>query len=1139
MKKINVLLLVLLLLAFAGIAAAQTETGQVTGKVLDPSGAVVPNAKLSLKSLSTNLVRSTVSNDAGIYLFPNVLPGDYELTAEAAGFSKFSQVVSVTVGARVAADVRMVIGKTETTVQVTEAVGMINTETQTLATVITSRQVLELPTLTRNPYDLVAISGNVTEDAAYGRGAGFTINGLRSASTNILLDGAANNDEFSASVGMSVPLDSVQEFSVLTNNFTAEFGRAAGGVVNVATRGGTRDFHGTVYEFNRVSRLASNTPDNNANEISKPVFTRNQFGFSLGGPVFIPEEFNKNRDKLFFFTNAEWFRIRSSAPTIVYIPTPQLIAASAQNTRDFFGKLGKEKPGLVKYNTLTKSELLARGVDICAGAAAGGPCQLLPASTPVFQRVQYVNPADAGGGDPRNEVQVVGRIDYNISSATQLYGRYAIQDANIFNGSVSQSPYAGYDTGTKIRNQSFVLSVVHTLSPTLVSQSKAVFNRFLNSQPLGEAPISPGLYFNPNTAQSLLGNRVALPGYLPYSPGQGIPFGGPQNFVQLYQDMNWTKGKHQLRFGGSYNYLRDNRSFGAYFPPIAALNTSSSWGRAFDNLLSGQIARFNGAMYPQGKYPCDSLSAPTPACTLTLPVGPPDFTRSNRYHEFAFYIQDAYRVAPRLTLNLGLRWEYFGVQHNKDPKKDSNFYDGNGSNIWQQIRNGDVFLAPDSPVGGLWKKHWRNFGPRVGFAWDLFGDGKTSLRGGYGISYERNFGNVTFNVIQNPPNYAVVALTAGVDIPSMAITTDPYGPLAGSTGTKPLPPTSLRNVDANIKQAYAQLWSASLERELAKGVVAAVDYSASRGTNLYGLSNYNMVGAGNVFLGDPCAKGDPTSCTARLKKTRYTNINRRDSQASSQYHAMNFRLNVENIADSGVTLTSNWTWGHVIDNLSSTFSESNNNGINLGFLDPFNPDLDRGDAEFDNRHRWSVSGMWDIPLGRNQKGIAKHALKGWQVAPIITMRTGAPFSLFDSTNTWYWATPRIMPKGPMPKTGNSNGPAEGTPNRIIYYDLRKIPLDHDWVNPITGTSEFGPFPSHMTGRNAFRAPGSWNVDLALYKRFEINERVSAQFRVEAYNAPNHPNLYALTEEADAWAVDYMTAMKDGRRNVQLALKIIF
>jgi hypothetical protein len=1128
-RQSTTILLILFVLVVG--AWAQTETGQISGTILDPTGAIVPAATIDLKGLDTGLTRRTTSTSAGTYVFASLLPGRYQVSVSAAGFSRSTQPVEIAVGGRMGLDFHLQVGKAETVIEVTETAGQINTESQTLASVVSQKQVVELPTLTRNPYDLIATAGNVTENGAYGRGGGFVVNGQRAASNNILLDGAANNDEFTASVGMAVPLDSVQEFSIMTNNFTAEYGRAAGGVVNVATKAGTNDFHGSLYEYNRVSRLSSNTPENNANGIRRSVFDRNQFGYAIGGPI--------KRDKLFFFQNTEWIRVRSASTQIVWVPTPQLIAAAAPATQSFFSQLGKLRSGLVPLNTLTKADMVARKVDPCAGAAAGGPCQLLTDSTPMFTRVAYNTPSDAGGGVPRNEYQLVGRIDYNINDRTQIYGRYALQNQFNFDGTNANSPYTGYDTGSTNRDQSYLVSLVKTLSPSLVSQSKAVFNRFNNFQPLGSAPVTPTLYFNPNTAQALLGNNIALPGYLPYTPGNGIPFGGPQNFVQLYQDMNWNHGRHQVRFGGSYNYLRDNRSFGAYQEPVAALNTNTRFGPAIDNLLRGTVSRFQGAVYPQGKFPCDSLSAPTPACTLNLPVGPPDFTRSNRYQEFAAYAQDGFKITPRFTLNAGLRWEYFGVQHNKNDQLDSNFYDGSGSTEQARIRSGDVFIAPNSPIGSLWNKTYGNFAPRVGFAWDLTGDGKTSLRGGYGISYERNFGNVTFNMIQNPPNYAVVSLTAGVDVPTIGITTSPSGPLAGSSGTKALPAVSLRNVDSNIKQAYAQMWDVSLERQLTKNVLAAVDYSASKGTNLYGIANYNMIGAGNVFLGDPCTKGDPTSCVARLKTTRYSNINRRDSQGSSDYNAMNFRMNFRNVANSGVNLLANWTWAHAIDTLSSTFSESSNNGTNLGYLDPFNPGLDRGNAEFDTRHRLAISAVWELPLARHAKGAVKDIAGGWELDPIVTMRTGAPFSLFDSTNTAYWATMRAAFNGNVPSSGNSNGPAEGTPNRIIYYQFPANLIDSSYVNPISGTSEFGPWPKNMTGRDAFRGPGSWDVTMAVHKNIAFNERVKAQFRGEFYNMLNHPNLVALTGESDVASYNYMTAKRDGRRNVQLALRISF
>jgi hypothetical protein len=229
---------------------------------------------------------------------------------------------------------------------------------------------------------------------------------------------------------------------------------------------------------------------------------------------------------------------------------------------------------------------------------------------------------------------------------------------------------------------------------------------------------------------------------------------------------------------------------------------------------------------------------------VQLPVSQPSFSRSNRYHDFGLYGQDSWRVARRLTVNLALRWEYFGIQHNKDPRLDSNFFPATGVSRFQGIRNGDVAVTEDSAINGLTRKDWNNFAPRVGFAWDVFGDGKTSVRGGYGIGYERNFGNVTFNVIQNPPNYAVLSLVSGVDLPSIPITTNNAGPLAGSAGSKALPSVSLRAVDPNLRTAYAHFWSASVEHEVFKNIVAAVEYSGSKGRDLYSIENINRVGLG-------------------------------------------------------------------------------------------------------------------------------------------------------------------------------------------------------------------------------------------------------------------------------------------------------
>ena len=739
----------LLLLLAASVLNAQTENAQLSGIVTDATGAVVPGASVAIRNIDTGTSRTATTSAGGVYALADLRPGTYDVTVTAQGFSTVKGRVTVTVGARASQDFKLEVGQTTTVVEVEENAAAVNTVSQTLGSTITSSEVLQLPTISRDPYALVATVGNVSNSDPSGRGVGYAINGQRSSGTNVLLDGTANNDEFTATAGQRVPLDSVQEFSVLTNNFTAEFGRASAGVVNVATKSGTNDYHGSAYEFGRFSKLASNDFNDNANGIPKSVFTRNQFGYSIGGPV-LP----KLKNKLFFFNNTEWIRVRSSAFSDVLVPTQQFISLAAPATQTFFQQFGTLRPGLVNLGTYTKGDLISRGVTLCP---ATGMCAGLPDSTPLFQRVAYNYPSDSGGGSPQNTYLTVGRVDYNMSDKTQMYVRYSLSNELDFAGSVSNSPYAGYDSPNTQVNNSVLYSLTRSISPTFISQSKVDFNRFNNQQPFGTAPASPTLYLGSATvATSILGNDVALPGYDPYTPGNSIPFGGPQNFVELYQDFSKVAGSHTVKFGANFTYLRDNRTFGAYETAVEALGNKLSTG--MENFLQGQVYQFQAAVNPQGKFPCASTANPTPDCTVNLPVGAPNFSRSNRYKEYGLYLEDTWRITERLTLNYGLRWEVFGPQHNKDASLDSNFYLGSGSNLYQQIASGSVDTVPNSPIGALWNTAYTNFGPRIGIAYDLFGDGKTSLRGGYGRYFERNFGNVTFNVIQNPPNYAVLSL---------------------------------------------------------------------------------------------------------------------------------------------------------------------------------------------------------------------------------------------------------------------------------------------------------------------------------------------------------------------------------------------
>ena len=1142
-ETIASLLAVFLLLSFGPVAAlAQTETGQLTIKATDRQGAVVPGATVNVKSTATSAERKAITNEEGIAIITALQPGVYDVTVSGSGFALYKQQANITVGGKVNVEASLsATAKDETVTIVAGESGVeVNTHTQELSDVVSQKQLVELPTITRNPYDLVAISGNVSEGDSLNmamRGTGFAINGQRSASTNILLDGGENVDAFVAGVGQSVPLDGVQEFRVITSNFSAEYGRASGGIVNVATRAGSNSFHGSLFGFNRLSALASNDFNDNANGIRKGVFTRNQFGYSAGGRII--------KDKLFFFNSTEWTRVRSTGEVISIVPTPELIAASSTNTKDFFAPYQLVTPinGTV-YTVGTVKSLL--------GLTGSNAFTDLPNSLPAFGQVRLPRATNLGGGQPQNNWQTVGRFDYNWSDKTQLYFRGVYEDGELLKGSVNFSPYVGFNTGQTTRNQNYLFNVTHAISSNIVNQSKVVFNRLNRQQPLAEQPPSPTLYINDTFTGQIAGFPIRFPGYSATTPGAAIPFGGPQNFLQLYDDVNWTRGDHQLRFGGQYIHIRDNRTFGAYQNAVTALSSSGqSYSTALPNLVNGQLRSFTVAVFPQGKFPChnDPVTGArivTPECTLETPLTEPNFSRSNRYHEWAAYFNDSWKVRPRFTLNLGIRYEYYGTQHNANQALDSNFYFGQGATIFERIKNGQIMLAKDSPIGKLWKTDLNNFAPRVGFAWDVFGSGTTSVRGGYGMAYERNFGNVTFNVIQNPPNSATVAITAGVDVPagSLPITANNLGPLAGSGIAKSFPAVSLRAVDPNIVNAYAHFWSLAVERQLTSTTVASIEYSGSAGRSLYSISNINRAGTGFAYGGIP-------RLASRLNNNGASAINFRGSDGRSNYNALIASLESSRFRNWGLSFTGRYTYSRAKDNLSSTFSESNNN-TNLGYTDPFNPDLDYGFADFDSRHRFVASWTWEIPTPKFSNHAAQYLLGGWELTGIFQARSGFPFTVFDCTNGQQMC-PRVSLDGPVSfkgAVGHDSVGVSDTPNRYKYIDLVGL-HPGAFVDQFGFGADFPPFPSNMSKRNAFRGPGFWNLDGAAYKNLRITENIKLQLRLEAYNLFNHANLFVSGGEAEIQTgapVDadgnfigggFVPASFFGRRNIQIAAKLIF
>lgn len=1171
---------------YSNISFGQAEAGGITGTVHDSSGAVISGATVTVINNATAATRTVKTGSIGQYNIPALTPGHYRLTISSADFATFRADVEVAVGGVTTVDAELKIGTSSTVVEVNAGTAaQVNTQTQELSQLIDSQQISTLPSLTRNPYDFIAISGNVSngDTTANGatttgganngqeltnRGVGYSINGQRETGTEILLDGVENISIFSDYIGTNIPIDGVQEFSVVTNNFSAEYGRASGGVVNVTSKSGTNNWHGTGSEFNRLSAYTANTYNNAVNDLPKGEYTRNQFGFQAGGPIV--------KNKLFVSESTEWTRVRSSSVQTEEIFDPTFISLLPANAQAYFDSFGSTTSPRAGVSSTWGQWLTAGGGGGCYFGGTAGNCvdpmvngtTIIPNSTPVLDTVVFKAPFNAGGGPPQNSYSLVGRIDYNPTDQTQLFFRAARDNNDFVLGTDTYSAYPQYDTGTHNQDQGYLFSISHAFNARMLNNTKLSVSRYNDATSYNSAyTFVPNLMFvTPN--DPVTSGLIQMPGVQNISaPGAGgLPAGGPQNTIQVQNDLSWNRGRHNMTFGGQFTYLQLNYAYGAYEQAVEQLGGSGpqsmedliNAGGAAGSQLGGNSG-FTARVGPNA-LPCPynqwgefvgSTVAPgtttygqagTNGCPMgsivTPPLPSPSVARSYRYNDFAFYAQDSFRVLPRLTLNYGLRWEHYGVQHNNDQNLDSNFYFGAGSDLFQQVAAGQVFLTHKSPDGQFWQNQWGTVAPRVGFAYDMFGDSKTSLRGGFGVSYERNFGNVTYNSSFNPPASAVLASTcpAATSSCTTLITNSDLGPLGlSSTLPSALPPTDLRFVDNKIRTAQVQFWSLAVQRELARNALIELSYSGAHGVHLYDLNNVNNVGMAQAFMGAalntgpdpvtgaPCpyvnaSTGSP-ECLTRPNQ-QYGNINERGSGGTDAYESLNIKFQTQNLHGTGLSLVANYTWSHSLDDISSTFSDSIQGGSgtgygSLGYTSVVDPKLDWGNSDYDVRNRFVMSPIWTVPWFKNGTTFRAQALGGWSLAGIYSARTGVPFSFFDIDNEeFFYTLPRLTPATPISNYHVHSPTADPQPGDKNVFDLYTMPLPASFapLNSALGISDYGPFPADMTHRNAFRGPGAWNVDLALQKDFRINERIGIGFRAEGFNILNHHNMYTQTTD---------------------------
>ena len=1082
MKKI--LLVTIALLALASATLAQSTSGNIRGQIVDPKGSVVAGASVTLRNKATGAERTAVSNADGNYAFPIVQPGDYAVTVMAGGFNKTSVDVRVAVALDSTADIALQLqGATAIVEVVGDSAISVQTESPQLSTSITSKQLANLPTIDRNPYGFIGLTPGASSSNE-GRGAGVAINGSRSSAGNFILDGGENNDTFVAGIAQSVPLDAVQEYTIQTNNYTAEYGRNAGFIANVATKGGSNEFHGTGYIYNRNSRLAANSFDNNAKGLKRGNYNRNQYGFSFGGPVI--------KDKLHFFAAIEPTHVRSVAPVPFFVVTPQLLAISAPGTQAIFTRFPLPTSGFTSSpavnRTLCQFPLVVAIDPATMTTRCQNPTTLLftdRVSVPSFREVAVLGPTDAGGGSPQNQITSSFRVDYNVSDKTQFFGRYAYQNidqSGRFAG--TRSYVSALNQANTQRNQNMLVNLTHTFSSNFITESRLVYNRILG-------PINPLTPANPT-----------LPGFVFLAESASLPagassFGGPQNVYQLFQTANWITGNHNVKFGGQYVQIRDNRSFGAYETAEAAFTNAQGF-------VNGILSRYTIAVNPQGRFPGQ---------TINPPIGPPSFTRHFRYNELGVFIQDTWKVTSRLTLTPGLRWEYFGVLHStgKERPLDANFYLGSGSTFAARVASG-AFRRTQDQTGNLknrfYRPDYKDFGPRFGAAYDLTGNGKTVIRGGVGYFYDRNFGNVVFNAIQNPPNYATVRIT---NVPvTAALVSNQYAPFGGGAVT--LRASSARYLSESLKTAYTIAYNVTFEHELNSKLVVGASYVGSTGKRLYSLNNVNRldsIGLINPSALNPICLAD-ASC-GRLN-TSATSINERGNGNSSRYNALQVRLDSRFIDRLGVQFGFNYTLSKSTDNGSSFFGDDAINGfIGFGATDPFNFNTaDKGPSDFDARHRFVGNFAYELPFFKDKSGIAKALLHGFTISGVIQGQTGAPYGVFDVFNTEETVeNTRPILRGSLPVA--TLRPDAQLPNTFLVLPLPFCATATS-TNCFTNGTTVNRVEPGTLARSPFRRPGTRFADFAILKDFAFptvfgHEGVKFQIRTDLFNAFNHSNLY--------------------------------
>jgi hypothetical protein len=1048
-----------------GSAGAQSVTGTILGVVRDTSGGVVPGATVTLSNTGTGLTRTVVCDALGEYTAPMLPTGNYTVTGEMSGFKKVALAnVHLGVDQKVKIDLKLDLGEMTEAVEIQAETPLLQTSSSDLSVTVEGKTIESLPLNGRNFVALTRTIPGVTRgnpganidgagSLAWRASASFSANGQRPRDNNYMLDGVDNNETWLQTVVIFPSVDALDEFKLQTSTYAAEFGRSLGGVVNLQIKSGSNSFRGSAYEFLRNDSLDANNWFNNRAQPrrEKPDFSQHQFGGTLGGPII--------KDKTFFFVDYQGMRITQGQSFLSTVPSAAMRQGNfSEINRPIYDPLtGQPFPG----NIIPQ--------DRWDPAARNVLNDLIPAPNAAGSRNaigQNINNYLINPNQDRQDNQFDVKIDHALSSNNRFFARYSFQKTHRLQPATLPHGDAGTTFGAgdgNIKGQSFAFNDTHTFSPSWLNELRVGYSYI----EFNMTSIDYGLN---------LADQVGIPGVninevtsamtqIQFEQGGSRNLGANGNQplitnlgnLQIFDNVTHIRGRHTFKGGASVIFrsrevLNADTIVGQFF--FSQNQTSNCAGRATGctinnatghdvaSFLLGTVRRKNRALFS-------------------------DQTYTEKRPEWGVYLQDDFRLNSKLTLNLGLRWDLFMPWKEVDDRQ-SNYDPSTGFFVVAS----DNAVINGVNVGRYLQTYGKNdFGPRLGFAYDLNGDGRTTIRGGFGVFWNWGVGGTSSSKATNPPFLQSTDISAPVGSNNLTLSSGLPPPPAVDASLRPTGSTR-STFEIDYRDQYAMNWNVNFQKALGRDYMVELAYVGTRGRQMTLKTNLNQapatLGVTNPNINRPAvALGSPA----------LGDVGAVSSTGTLDYHGLLFK-GVKRFSNGFSALVS-YTFGKAFD-----LASDNDGSVTL--TDIRNPNYDRGIAQYSVEHTAVASFIYELPFLKN------HLLGGWQFNGIAVYRTGIPVNITQT--------------GVMGSTGNGSGLA--LPNRPnIVGDL--VPGDQNIDHWFDATALQRPADTTATygniGRNTGRGPSVFNIDMSLVKNTKFG-RIDTELRVEAFNVLNHPQF---------------------------------